>query len=74
MRDQVGGPDGRVAVAPGELAERQVGKSLETILEKKTFFLSSSLAAARNKLECLSLPSFVFARKAKSLPLMWYFT
>ncbi len=74
MGDQVGGPDGRVAVSPGELVERQVGKSLDAILEKKTSFLSSPLPSARNKLECLSLPSFVFARKAKSLPLMWYFT
>ncbi len=38
MGDQVGGPDGRVAVSSGELVERQVGKSLEAILEKTNIF------------------------------------
>jgi len=32
MGDQVRGPDGRVAVPPGELVERQVGERLHVVV------------------------------------------
>ena len=60
MRDQVGGPDGRVAVPPGELVEGQGRERLNVVVGKLRQLSLDVIFAAWRLVKQMNLGQFIF--------------
>ena len=63
MRDQVGGPDGRVAVPPGELVEGQGRERLNVVVGKLRQLSLDVIFAAWKLVKQTNLGQFSFFKK-----------